>query len=454
VNRLILCAVLLTACDDDDVLATRAEMLDPQACAECHPNHYDEWKSSMHAYAAEDPVFRAMNQRAQDEADLGGFCVNCHAPMAVIEGATVDGTNLDEVPEPLQGITCYFCHQVIDVPGPFHNNPLVLANDNIMRGGLGALGPPVDNGFHGMQYSQLHDRRSRRSADLCGACHDIVLPNEVELERTFSEWNTTVFASDNPIQRLTCGQCHMKGDIPGTVADFEDVPLRFPHEHTWPGIDVAITDWPGKQMQLEQISRELDPSLNPKLCVTPNDGGTIEYKLDNVGGGHFFPTGAAQDRRAWAEVVAYDSADAVIFETGVVGDTQPVAEAAKTDTDLWQMRDFVFGAGGEDVHMFWEVETIDSDELLAPVVTLDVTDPRFNHSTSKFFLLQGAAADRVTAVVYIRPIGLEILDELIDSGHLDPSLRDASVTHTIEGTRLEWTMAEVGFGCVCALGPC
>jgi hypothetical protein len=39
----------------------------------------------MHAYAAEDPVFLAMNARGQRETQgaLGAFCVNCHAPLAV-----------------------------------------------------------------------------------------------------------------------------------------------------------------------------------------------------------------------------------------------------------------------------------------------------------------------------------------------------------------------------------
>ena len=50
----------------------------------------------MHAYAAEDPVFLAMNQRLQRETGgaLGDFCVRCHAPMAVREGATRDGLDL------------------------------------------------------------------------------------------------------------------------------------------------------------------------------------------------------------------------------------------------------------------------------------------------------------------------------------------------------------------------
>src|SRR5688572_10024849 len=77
------------------------ELYDSQRCAGCHPSHYDEWSASMHAYAARDPVFIAMNQRGQEETGgaLGSLCVNCHAPMAVRTGATVDGLNLDQVPE-------------------------------------------------------------------------------------------------------------------------------------------------------------------------------------------------------------------------------------------------------------------------------------------------------------------------------------------------------------------
>ena len=63
------------------------ELLNPETCRECHATHYDEWLGSMHAYAAKDPVFLAMNRRGQRETNgsSGPFCVNCHAPMAVRE---------------------------------------------------------------------------------------------------------------------------------------------------------------------------------------------------------------------------------------------------------------------------------------------------------------------------------------------------------------------------------
>jgi hypothetical protein len=88
------------------------QLLDPESCRPCHPSHYEEWAASMHAYASDDPVFRAMNQRGQRESDgaLGSFCVQCHAPIATRLGLTEDGLNLDELPQQLQGITCAFCH--------------------------------------------------------------------------------------------------------------------------------------------------------------------------------------------------------------------------------------------------------------------------------------------------------------------------------------------------------
>ena len=60
----------------------QAALEDPTACQTCHPQHYAEWAGSMHAYAAEDPVFRAMNRKAQQENPAtGSLCVQCHAPL-------------------------------------------------------------------------------------------------------------------------------------------------------------------------------------------------------------------------------------------------------------------------------------------------------------------------------------------------------------------------------------
>src|SRR5215813_8159683 len=132
---------------------TRDDLLDPTACQGCHQDHYEEWAGSMHAYAADDPVFIAMNKRGQRETNgaLGTFCVNCHAPMAVNEKATTDGLNLADVPQSLKGVTCYFCHSIDQVTGT-HDAQVHLAGDLVIRG---ELSDAVANSAHNSGYSAL-----------------------------------------------------------------------------------------------------------------------------------------------------------------------------------------------------------------------------------------------------------------------------------------------------------
>src|SRR5271154_2017340 len=93
-------ALALAACSSSSTstttMLTQAQLLDPLSCQGCHPDQFSQWSGSMHAYSSKDPVFVAMNQRGQRETNgqLGSFCVKCHAPMALHEGATTDGLNL------------------------------------------------------------------------------------------------------------------------------------------------------------------------------------------------------------------------------------------------------------------------------------------------------------------------------------------------------------------------
>src|SRR6478672_3980411 len=73
---------------------TREQLLDPESCRGCHQDYYDEWAASMHAYASRDPIFLAMNRRGNEETNgvLGNFCLKCHAPMAVLDEQTRNGS--------------------------------------------------------------------------------------------------------------------------------------------------------------------------------------------------------------------------------------------------------------------------------------------------------------------------------------------------------------------------
>ena len=408
-------------------------ILDPQECQGCHPVHHEQWSGSMHAYAAEDPVFLAMNRMGQEatNGELGDFCVNCHAPMAVRLGETEDGLDLDSVDDSLKGVTCAFCHLIDDVLGD-HNAQLSLADDLLMRGGID---DPLANDAHASAYDPGLDRNALASADVCGTCHDIVTPSGLELERTYKEWQGSVFNQDGPA-RLTCGNCHMRG-FDGVAAVYPGVEERLLHDHRMVGVDHALTSFPQVDDQLEQIQMELDRTPKAVICVGPTAGGVeITLRLENITAGHSFPSGAAQDRRLWPEVTAW-SGDEVVFRTGAVPDGVAAAEHLASDPDMWLFRDELFDAAGNEVHMFWEAASYESNLLTGPVTT-DPTDPAFFHFKEKTWTVLGTIPDRITTRLRLRPMGLEVIDLLIAAGELDASIREQFVEFDVAGGAIEW----------------
>jgi hypothetical protein len=315
----------------------------------------------MHAYASRDPVFIAMNKRGQRETngELGDFCVDCHAPMAVRENATTDGLNLDDVPAHLQGVTCYFCHNAVGV-GEHFNNDLELADDTVMRGGV--ANPPRTNA-HGSEYSSFHDRNHRDSTRLCGSCHDIVTPAGVQLERTFVEYQASLFGtSESGFE--TCNGCHMDA-------------------------------------------------------------------------------GSAQDRRMWIELTAYAADDSVLFESGNIADGEleekPVGDP-QHDRSLVMFRDRIFDAHGQPAHMFWEAAPSQAHpngfrSRLLPAITETATAHAID---ATYQIADPERIARITARLRIRPMGMDVLQDLVDSGDLDPALLAEVPTFTLHGASVEW----------------
>lgn len=409
---------------------TGEALLDPQNCRPCHTSHVDEWAGSMHAYASDDPVFVAMNKRMVRET--GGankdFCVGCHAPVAFRSGKSQDGTNLAELPSFYRGVTCAFCHTAEAIEGT-HNNPVKLASDGAMRGGI--ADPARSGRPHLAQYSELHDREGSASSALCGACHDVVTPHGAKIERTFDEWKASLYSQPG---QLSCGKCHMEGR-PGNAAIVRDAPERIVHDHTMPAVDVALTTFPDADRQRARVQALLDATLITRLCVQPTMlGVTAIVRLDNAFAGHGFPSGAAQDRRAWVEVVAY-KAGAVVFESGVVRDKQAVASLP--DPNLWLLRDKIFDTAGKEVHMFWQAARFEASQLPA-AVTSDPRDPRFDHSVTKNYPLRDMP-DRVTMRVRMRPVDFDLLDDLVATGDLDPAVLDRVPTFDLGSAVREWT---------------
>lgn len=442
--------LLVVGCPADPEQGPSEAMLDPASCEECHPTHYRQWLGSMHAYAADDPIFLAMNARGQRETagELGDFCVKCHAPVAVALGKTTDGLNLDELPQSLKGVTCYFCHNV-DAIGGTHNNPLTLAFDQVMRG---EISDAVSNPFHDSMYSPMFDDEALASGDMCGSCHDIVNNHEVHLERTYNEWLASFFSEpspDDPALKIyygnTCSGCHMPGAT-SPIADFEGVQQRRLRDHSMAGIDIALTDFPdasiGPTLVEEQLA-SMETLRNGAVCVgicvnpSPEGGGNdIDIWLHNEAAGHSWPSGAAQDRRAWLQLEVFEG-DTPVISSGVVGPGESIDLAAASDPALWLFRDYGLNADGQPESMFWNITAIESN--LLPIA--EEAGLKYDKSTwrERMWHVDGPV-DRVAVSVNLRPIPFELVDELAEEELFDAAEIKARIpTFVVPSTELEWT---------------
>jgi hypothetical protein len=237
---------------------------------------------------------------------------------------------------------------------------------------------------------------------------------------------------------------------PGRVARVPKAPLRRLHDHSFPAVDHVTGAGSNTEAAKQLVASNqdfLNKTLQSALCVVGlpgSAGASLRVVLDNVGAGHSFPSGSAQDRRLWVELVAY-AGKRRIYGSGVLEDSlKPVTELARSDPDLWLLRDRMFDATGHETHNFWDAVCYES-ELLPAQLTFSRQDPRFYQShVQRRFPLRGALKqypDRATLRVRLSPIGLDVIDDLIRTGDLPKaSRRDHAHIYDV-GAELEWTAA-------------
>jgi hypothetical protein len=432
----LLGVVPLAACHEPNASGPGAGSDDPSACQSCHPSHVEEWSSSAHAHASEDPVFRALNRLGQEETNgaLGDFCVRCHAPLALRAGTTTNGLELAKLEPRDRGVSCAFCHRVSDVPG-HANGELTLDEGGPLRAGIA---DPRKTTFHDAVASPYVGGDVAKTSRMCGACHDVVLtppfaPAELALERTYAEWQASVFAPAPGRTGLGCGGCHVPVVDTGPVALVPGAPVRSRHGHDFFGVDLPLVeDAPGAARQAAGVQAQLDTTLRVDVCVTPRPGGasSIDVTLENVGAGHAFPSGAAHTRRAWVEVKAYAAGEmAPVYVSGVGPDDREPDPAL--DADLWELREIARDADGRETDVFWRIASLDEpSRLIPPAVSNDPSSPDYyrSHVTRTFPHADGssidAAIERVTVRVRLRAFPHRLLQELVSRELLDPAVSE------------------------------
>ncbi len=244
------------------------------ACGECHQDHYDNWKNSLHALSFTNPIFQAAYQKAYAETagKAAQICLPCHAPTARTTGdyAAKDGITRE-------GITCDFCHSVVDVN---NKGAFVLKTGDVKRSALKESAPKE----HGAAYGEAF-----ATSRLCSGCHDFTNHLGTKVGNTYDEWKKSRYMMSG----VHCQNCHM-AEMAGRTA--KENGRNSIHDHSL-----------AHNMEMMRGAVRVET----KELARMNDAVLADVLLVNEGAGHAIPTGTPA-RTLVLEVHALDAGGNVV----------------------------------------------------------------------------------------------------------------------------------------------
>ena len=223
-------------------------------CKKCHIRAFEEYEESIVARAIVTPTFRAMLEDYASHGKDKAYCLNCHAPQAVVFPDLAD-TMVKQIitgDPTFEGVGCIQCHLIKSV------DPNVKGNASIRlepgRTVFGGYKDPLESKAHDTQFLELY-----KKSDLCLACHTIA-PVAVPEAEAVGNWKGSKAAKEGK----TCQSCHMPQGF-GESANEEKKR------------DIAGHEFNGKSPALRRQSFDLDYETE-----TQGDQTKLTVKVKNL----------------------------------------------------------------------------------------------------------------------------------------------------------------------------
>jgi tetratricopeptide (TPR) repeat protein len=336
-----------------DFIPARALMQDAY-CQRCHQDVHESWSNSVHRFASfNNPayLFSVRNTRekalARDgDVQAARFCAGCHDPVPFFSGA-FDDPQFDDVGHPTAqaGITCSVCHAVTNINSPRGNAdytieeplhyPFAYATSPALRWVNETLVKAKPE-FHRKTFLKpLH-----RTAEFCGACHKVHLPEELNGYRWLrgqNHYDSFLLSgvSGHGIRSFyypeaaepNCNGCHMPTVV---SSDFgarrlDDSGELKVHDHQFPSANTGIPHLLGLPEAVNDAHRaflrdalrvdifglkeggtvegRLHAPLRPDApAIIPGQTYLLETVLRTLSLGHLFTQGTADSNQIWVDV--------------------------------------------------------------------------------------------------------------------------------------------------------
>lgn len=262
----------------------------PAACATCHKDIARQHEQAMMSQAYthhwdEIEYFELAVPHAAKEPKVAGVkagCNGCHAPLAFLAG-DVPPKRPAENSRANESVSCDLCHSITGFEGPTPVNfNWISAPGRVKQGPRPGLKSPhhdtVENPF-------------LRSAEFCGTCHNEQNPWGVFVKSTHLEWKEGPHGKAG----IVCQDCHMPpaaGRSASMGSPLPDVRQHLFHGAHDPGKLAGVAE-----VRIHPEVREAEPGETIRLVAT----------VVNAKAGHRIPSGSAEERVLWMEVVAKDA---------------------------------------------------------------------------------------------------------------------------------------------------
>jgi len=336
----------------------------PQDCQGCHPDHYDEWSASMHAYTTHSPIFFSYKSETLLDHPVVGdnFCNQCHNPVAYLtdtdlsEFETVEDFQTSDIEDVLKrGVSCDICHTVTGISETVHtpSSGAATAQFKLFPGEnikFGSIEDPEPNGFHDSFYLPTF-----QVSEQCLPCHDLVV-RDVEAEITFTEWNR--IPGFSMFGGIPCQDCHMPIKEDGT------------HDHNFVGVDMDLAIPSESNPLFDKVSSMLTTAVDIDFeiwgqilpeSISSLDTLHIPITIESLTA-HSLPSGTSFNREAWLELTVMNN-DNIIYTSGVLQNNNDILDY--NSSDLLLFKSFLLNESGDTTHSIIDAHDIINNSLPA-----------------------------------------------------------------------------------------
>ncbi|KAA3598111.1 MAG: T9SS C-terminal target domain-containing protein [Calditrichaeota bacterium] len=308
-----------------------------------------DWRSTMMANAAKDPLWRAkvsaeVAENPALQTVIESKCTKCHSPMgytqAIHNGQS--GYSIQEMENStlaLDGVSCTACHQIKNTNfgqnSSFTGGYDIDTTKTIYGPYQNPFAMPMINmtGFTPVFTNHLNE------SELCATCHTLFTPyvdnngqvaGEFPEQVPYFEWKNSIY----PTQNKNCQTCHMpQTQTPIDIATNPpwETTLRTPYwKHHFVGgntfmlnllkNNMATLGIPSSASHFDSTIAKTRAQLeNNTINLSEshsivNDSLNLVVAIENLTG-HKLPS-AVPIRRVWLHVKVSDSQNQIVFESG------------------------------------------------------------------------------------------------------------------------------------------